>query len=138
LSTATITGAATVASADRRRKGLLIVVGCTLIGATAQVLIKSGANHLSHPGFVAALVGMLTNPPLFFGYCLYGVFTALMVYALRDGELSILFPLIALQYVWVSILSVVIFHEAMSPLKGAGVVTIVIGVAVLGRGGAKA
>lgn len=122
---------------ERRRRALFIVAGCTLIGATAQVLIKSGANHLTHPGFVGAIAGMLTNPPLFFGYALYGVFTALMVYALRDGELSILFPLIALQYVWVSILSVLIFHESMSPLKAAGVIVIVIGVAVLGRGGAK-
>lgn len=138
MSTAIATPAPTVDVPERRRRALLIVVGCTLIGAVAQVLIKSGANHLSHPGFLGAILGMLTNPPLFFGYCLYGVFTALMVYALRDGELSILFPLIALQYVWVSILSVVIFHESMSPLKAAGVVVIVIGVAVLGRGGAKA
>ena len=123
---------------ERRRRALLIVVGCTLIGAAAQVLIKFGANRLTHPGFWGAIVGMITNPPLFAGYCLYGVFTALMVYALRDGELSILFPLIALQYVWVSILSVVIFHESMSPLKAFGVVVIVAGVGVLGRGGAKA
>jgi len=113
------------------------VVGCTLIGAAAQVLIKSGANHLAHPGFVGALLGMLTNPPLFAGYCLYGVFTVLLVYALRDGELSILYPVIALTYVWVSILSVIIFHESMSLLKASGIAVIVLGVAVLGRGGSK-
>ena len=137
MSTAIVAPPLPEVTAHRRRRALLIVVGCTLIGAVAQVLIKSGAHRLAHPGFLGAIVGMLTNLPLFFGYCLYGVFTALMVYALRDGELSILFPLIALQYVWVSILSVLIFHETMSPLKAAGVVVIVLGVSVLGRGGAK-
>ena len=137
MSTATLTAAAPAVLAGRRRRALAIVIFCTLIGAAAQVLIKSGASHLAHPGFLGALLGMLTNPPLFAGYCLYGVFTVLLVFALRDGEMSILFPVIALTYVWVSILSVVIFHETMRPLKAAGIAVIVIGVAVLGRGGSK-
>jgi drug/metabolite transporter (DMT)-like permease len=135
LSTATITPPVAEGAIDRRKRALLVVVGCTVIGAAAQVLIKTGANHLAHSSFIGAIVGILTNPPLFFGYCLYGVFAALLVYALRDGELSILYPVIALTYVWVSILSVVVFHESMNPLKAAGVIVIVIGVAVLGRGG---
>ena len=124
--------------ADQRKKALFIVVGCTLIGAMAQVLIKSGASHLTHSGFLGAILGILTNPLLLSGYCLYGVFAALLVYALRHGELSILYPVIALTYVWVSILSVVIFHESMNTMKALGIVVIVIGVAVLGRGGSKA
>ena len=124
--------------ADQRKKALFIVVGCTLIGASAQVLIKSGANHLTHSGFFGAILGILTNPLLFSGYCLYGVFAALLVYALRHGELSILYPVIALTYVWVSLLSVFIFHESMNAMKVTGIVIIVIGVAVLGRGSSKA
>lgn len=57
-----------------------------------------------------------------------------MVFALRDGELSILYPIIALTYVWVTILSVLFFHESLNPLKLAGVAIVVAGVAVLGRG----
>ena len=125
-------------AAEHRKRALFIVVGCTLIGAAAQALIKSGANHLTHSGFFGAILGILTNPLLFSGYCLYGIFAALLVYALRHGELSILYPVIALTYVWVSILSVVMFHESMNTMKALGIVVIVIGVAVLGRGGAKA
>jgi len=36
--------------------------------------------------------------------------------------------------VWVTILSVVVFHESMNPYKLAGILTIVGGIAVLGRG----
>ena len=123
--------------ADKRRRAVLIVVACTLIGATAQVLIKLGAAHLEHTGLVATAIGIFTIPTLFAGYCLYGIFTALLVYALRDAELSILYPVIALSYVWVTLASVLIFHETMNLPKALGVAIIVLGVAVLGRGGTR-
>jgi drug/metabolite transporter (DMT)-like permease len=44
---------------------------------------------------------------------------------------------IALSYVWVTLLSVLIFHETMNPQKLIGVAIIVVGVAVLGRGGSR-
>ena len=56
-----------------------------------------------------------------------------MVLALRDGELSMLYPVIALTYVWVSVLSFLIFRESLPPMKLLGISLIVIGVAVLGR-----
>lgn len=123
--------------ADKRRRSVLIVVACTFIGALAQVLIKFGAARLEHANFIATAISIFTVPTLFAGYCLYGVFAVLLVYALRDAELSIVYPVIALTYVWVSILSVLVFHEAMSPLKTVGVAIIVAGVAVLGRGGTR-
>ncbi len=98
-------------------------------------MIKLGANRLSHAGLLATLIGILTIPQLFFGYCLYGVFTVMFIYALRHGELSILYPLIALSYVWVTITAVVAFHETTNPFKIVGVLVIILGVAVLGWGG---
>jgi drug/metabolite transporter (DMT)-like permease len=119
----------------KRRLAIFIVLACTLLVAMAQYLIKLGANHLTHAGLVATAIGIFTIPTLFAGYCLYGVFTVLFVYALRHGELSILYPLIALSYVWVTITGVVAFHEVMNPLRVTGLVVIVAGVAVLGWGG---
>ncbi len=122
----------------KRRLAIFIVLACTLLVAMAQYLIKLGANRLSHAGLVATAIGIFTIPTLFAGYCLYGVFTVLFVYALRHGELSILYPLIALSYVWVTITGVVAFHEVMNPLRVTGLVVIVVGVAVLGWGGGGA
>ena len=68
---------------------------------------------------------------------LYGLFTLLLVFALRDGELSIIYPIIALNYVWVTFLSLIFFHETMNPLKACGVTVIVAGVMILGRGGSR-
>jgi multidrug transporter EmrE-like cation transporter len=80
---------------------------------------------------------MLTNLALLGGLSLYGVSTVLLVLALRDGELSLLYPVIALTYVWVTLLSLVVFHDRVNPVKLAGIAIIVVGVAVIGRGPKK-
>jgi multidrug transporter EmrE-like cation transporter len=113
-----------------RRQSISLVLGCTVLGAAAQILMKFGANALT-PG----IIGIITNVPLMTGYCLYGISTVLLVLALRDGELSILYPVIALTYVWVTVLSVFVFHDTMNVWKVLGVTTIVCGVTLLGAGG---
>ena len=77
-------------------------------------------------------MAMIANLPLLAGYALYGLSTLLLVLALREGELSLLYPVIALTYVWVTVLSVVIFHDRLNPFKLIGIVIVVTGVAVLG------
>jgi len=118
---------------DKRRRSLILVFLCTLVGAAAQMLIKEGATTVKQPGFLGAVIAMLTNPPLFAGYCLYGLNTILMVLALKDGELSLVYPVIALTYVWVELVSIFVFHEPMNAFKAIGITVIVAGVAVLGR-----
>jgi multidrug transporter EmrE-like cation transporter len=112
-----------------RGQAIGIVFVCTLLGAAGQVLIKTGAAAL---GGSASPVAMITNPHLLGGYLLYGLMTMLFVVALKDEQLSILYPIIALTYVWVALLSVVIFSEVITPFKLAGLGAIVAGVAVLG------
>jgi multidrug transporter EmrE-like cation transporter len=118
----------------QQRRSFLLVVCCTIIGAAAQVLIKKGAGALGpNPTMLQTALAMVLTPALFAGYSLYGISTILLVLALRHGQLSLLYPVFAMTYVWVTILSVVVFHESMNPYKLAGIVTIVAGIAVLGR-----
>ena len=118
-----------------KRSSLLLVLCCTILGAAAQVLIKTGAGGVgANATFLSTAIGILTTPALFAGYSLYGVSTVLLVLALRQGQLSLLYPVIALTYVWVTVLSVLLFHESLNAFKLAGIVVIVSGVAVLGRG----
>jgi multidrug transporter EmrE-like cation transporter len=126
-----------VASVDpaQQRRSFLLVVCCTIIGAAAQVLIKKGAGALGpNPTMVQTALAMLLTPSLFAGYSMYGVSTVLLVLALRHGQLSLLYPVFAMTYVWVTILSVLVFHESMNGFKLAGIAIIVGGIAVLGRG----
>jgi uncharacterized membrane protein len=111
---------------------VLLVFACTVLGAAAQLLMKIGMAHFSPQP-----IALLTNYPLVAGYVLYGINTLMLVLALRDGELSMLYPIIALTYVWVTLLSYVVLDETPNIYKNVGIGTIVIGVAVLGRGGRK-
>jgi drug/metabolite transporter (DMT)-like permease len=107
----------------------------TLLAATAQMLMKFGTNQLGpHANLLLLARDLITNVPLIAGLALYGVGTVLMIVALKHGELSLLYPIISLSYVWVAILSVLLFHETMNPLKIAGICVIMAGVAVLARG----
>ncbi len=115
-----------------RWRPVLLVCCCTVLGAAAQILMKIGMAH-----FQPNVWALITNVPLFVGYVLYGINTLLLVLALREGELSMLYPIIALTYVWVTLLSYTLLREPPNAFKNAGVLAIVIGVAVLGKGKPK-
>jgi drug/metabolite transporter (DMT)-like permease len=115
------------------RQSLLLVLMCTVFGVMAQYLIKSSTAYgITAPGGGLAWMALLTNYALWAGLACYGVSTVLLVLALRDGALSLLYPVISLTYVWVILLSYFVFHEALNAWKLAGVVMICAGVTLLG------
>ena len=128
---------ATAGSSKASASAIGLVSLCTLTGAAAQLLMKSGTERLP-PGGLASLPGhlplLVTNLPLLLGFILYGVNTVLLVAALRQGHLSVLYPIIALTYVWVTILSPVFLVDHLNPFKIAGVALIVLGVSLIGAG----
>ena len=118
--------------AGARRTSILLVFSCTILGAAAQLLIKTGMSHFS-----PHLMALVTNLPLIAGYTLYGINTLMMVLALKNGEMSLLYPIIALTYVWTTLLSYTLLGEPSNMYKNAGIITIVMGVAVMGWRGKK-
>ncbi len=112
------------------RQSVGLVFLCTLFGVAAQYFIKTSGMQMT----TITLAGLLTNWPLWSGLTLYGFSTVLLILALRDGELSLLYPVISLTYVWVTIMSVMVFHETINVFKVAGIAIICIGVALLGKG----
>jgi drug/metabolite transporter (DMT)-like permease len=114
-----------------QRRAIYVVAIATFIGAAAQMLMKGGADYaVAHPG----LMGLLTDIPLLGGYALYGVMTVMIMFAFKDGELSVLYPVISLSYVWVAALSHFVLHEDINVWKLCGLALIISGVAVIGRG----
>jgi multidrug transporter EmrE-like cation transporter len=121
-----------------------MVLGCTVFAAAAQVLLKFGATQPMPPlepgnvatwaPFVRALLG---NYRLLLGYTAHSGNALLLILALRDGELSMLYPIIALTYVWVSVLSIYFFHDQMNLFKGIGIALVIGGVALLGRASSR-
>ncbi len=115
------------------RQSIGLVFLCTLFGVAAQFLIKTSANSLTE----ITLQALLTNWALWLGLTMYGISTGLLILALRDGELSLLYPVISLTYVWVTILSVTVFDESVNVFKIAGITVICLGVALLGKGDSR-
>jgi multidrug transporter EmrE-like cation transporter len=133
-----------IQNSSSARRSFLLVFSCTLIGALAQILLKLGAGQIGahvtlsdvarHPNlFFQFAFGILKNVKLFSGYCLYGVNTLLMAVALKGRELSRLYPIIALTFVWVTLLSLWILPgEHLNFFRTVGIAFIVAGVSVLG------
>jgi len=96
--------------------------------------MKTGTRATTDAGPLGLIVAIFTNLNLFIGYSLYGLSTVVLIIALKYGELSILYPVIALTYVWVTALSVGFYGESLNFWKFVGLTTIVLGVGVLGRG----
>jgi len=106
-----------------------LVILATLIGSFGPILLKkASAKKLSK------INSLLTNYHLFGGVALYGVGTMLFIPALRGGDLSVLYPFVALTYVWVSLLSVRFLNEKMNKMKWIGVSLIILGVTFIGIG----
>ncbi len=126
------------------RRSFLLMFFCTLIGAAAQMLMKQGTAQLGQhitlvdlfhkPAlFVRFCLGVVGNTKLLLGYLCYGINTFLIALALKGRELSRLYPIIALTYVWVAFLSLYFLPgEHMNFFKTVGIVFVVLGVSVLG------
>jgi drug/metabolite transporter (DMT)-like permease len=102
---------------------IFVVVGCTLLMAVAQVLLKQG---------LRGGTGIL-NPFLIAGFLLYGVAALLLTFSLKHGELSVLYPVIALGFIWVSAAGVLFFGEAYGSRQLLGTIVIFLGVSVIGH-----
>lgn len=111
-------------------QSVILVFFCTVLGAAAQVFMKIGGTQ-----FHGLNIGLLHNWQLLAGYALYGTNTLMLMIALRDGELSKLYPIIALTFVWVNVLSVLYFGEQINRWKVCGILAIMAGVSVLGAAG---
>ena len=108
---------------------IALVVFATLVGAFGPILLKkASAKRLSK------LSSLATNYHLFGGVALYAIGTILFIPALKGGDLSVLYPFVALGYIWVSLLSVKFLGEKMNRLKWLGIALIIIGVTFIGVG----
>lgn len=101
----------------------------TVLISIAQVLYKFGV-----PTLEFNLMSILTNYFLLSGLLLYVIGAALMITALKGGDLSVLYPIIATSYIWVGLLSFFIFHESLNWLRWLGIFAIFFGVTFTGIG----
>jgi len=105
-----------------------MVIIATLVGSCGPIFLKKASNQIKF-SFSA-----LKNKNLLAGVFAYAMGTILFIPALRAGELSVLYPLVGVTYIWVSILSIKFLGEKMNYKKWLGVFLIILGVALIGIG----
>ena len=59
--------------------------------------------------------------------------TIIFIYALKFGNVSILYPIIAMSYIWVTIMATIFLKESFAYTKWAGIFLIILGVSVIIR-----
>src|SRR3989338_9772064 len=99
---------------------VLTLICTTFLTSTAHLLYKFGINSMKSFN----LISLITNYFMIGGVILYVIGSTLMIVAFRGGDLSVLYPIIATGFIWVSFLSVHFLNESMNLLKWAGVLGI--------------
>lgn len=105
---------------------ILLVLFCALLGAFGQILFK-----LSSDKFALSLEGILFNWKFLLGATFYALSAALFVYALKFGNLSILYPIIATSYIWVSLFAHFLLGEPFPLYKSLGILMIIFGIGIV-------
>lgn len=112
---------------------IALMISCTIFTSTGQILYKMGADTITFE-----LSTIIFNVPLIFGLISYGIGLILLILAFRGGELSVLYPIIATGYIWVSLASSYLFEtDSMTLEKWIGVIVIIIGISMIGWGAKK-
>jgi uncharacterized membrane protein len=113
-----------------------IVVSVAMAGV-AQVLFKGGLNK-SGPVreghmFVTKMILVLFTPRIMAGLALYGFSTLFYLWALSRAPLSFVYPMLALNFVIVTVLSRFVLGEHISGMRATGIAIVIAGVSLVAR-----
>ena len=117
---------------------LALVLTGVLLNATAQLLIKAGAETAGHFAFTA---GNLWRAGLHFalqwqillGLACYAVSVVVWILALTRVQVSVAYPMLSLGYVVTALAAWWLFGEALTVQKLLGIAVIIAGVVIMAR-----
>jgi len=95
----------------------------SFIGSFGAVLLKAGAVRLER-----TVRSVAANWRLGLGVLLYGLSSVFFVLANTKGELTILYPLVSLGYLWTLLWAKLFFNEPLTRFKFLGLGMILAGV----------
>jgi drug/metabolite transporter (DMT)-like permease len=107
---------------------MLLVLLASLIGSIGAVYLKMGAADLRHGYRHVFNLRLAAGVALFLGSSVF------YLLGIRRGELSVLFPMVSLGYVWTLFWSRLFFREPFSRVKFVGLALILLGVFFVGMG----
>jgi multidrug transporter EmrE-like cation transporter len=105
---------------------IVLVLTSAFIGSFGAVFLKLGAEYM-RPG----IKGVISNWRLALGIGLYLLSSVFFVMGVAQGELTILYPMVSLGYIWTLLWAYLFFKEPFNRSKVLGLVLIIAGVACI-------
>src|SRR5947209_10855293 len=102
---------------------MVLVFTGAFIGSIGAAFLKAGAGRLQ-----ASLAALASNWQLALGILAYCISSVFFVYGNTRGELSVLYPIVSLGYIWTLVWSRVFFNEPFTRVKFFGIALILVGV----------
>jgi drug/metabolite transporter (DMT)-like permease len=109
-------------------RSMLLVFTASVIGSFGAVFLKLGAARLD--GSILSFV----NRRLIIGVALFLGSSVFYAWGIRGGQLSVLYPMVSLGYIWTLIWSRIFFKEPFTTAKFGGLALILFGVFLVGLG----
>lgn len=110
-------------SFQKNKKGILLMLVSSICVCVGQLFWKLSVTE----GLLMLLLGL----------AFYGVGALVMLIAYRFGKLSILQPMLSLNYVFSLLIAAFVLHEAVTIMKCIGVLLIISGVVLIAGGDEK-
>lgn len=117
------------AAATTPASSMLLVLVASFIGSFGAVFLKSGAEKLSRQW-----TSFVFNYRLALGVLLFLLSSYFFVLGVRHGELTVLYPMVSLGYIWTLFWSRMFFGEPLTRNKFIGLGLILVGIVFLGFG----
>jgi drug/metabolite transporter (DMT)-like permease len=107
---------------------MLLVFTASLVGSFGAVFLKMGAASVTKSLF------SFFNLKLAFGVALFLGSSVFYAFGIRGGQLSVLYPMVSLGYIWTLLWSRLFFNEPFTRQKFLGLGLILLGVCFVGLG----
>ena len=109
-------------------RSMLLVFAASVIGSLGMAFLKMGSAHLTRSVFSFINTKLIIGIGLFLGSSVF------YAWAIKDGQLSVLYPMVSLGYVWGLLWAKIFFNEALTKQKFMGLGLILLGVCFVGLG----
>jgi len=110
---------------------IILVLFGSFIGSFGAVFLKLGAEYMH-----GSLKRIFSNYWLATGIVLYLLSSVFYMMGVAQGQLTVLYPMVSIGYIWAILWARLFFKEPFTRAKIGGLAAIVVGVALINLGNA--
>ena len=121
-------------------KSMVLILMAVLLGVVGQLLLKMGITQVGTLAFGSDLAGLIQlglrvfgNLKVLGGFAAYGLSSLFWIVVLSKVDLSLAYPMLALNYVLVPLTAWLFLGEQVPTLRWLGAGVVIIGVVIISR-----